>query len=109
MMNRNKQKAILNTRYEEMDRKEFNAWLQKISYKLLWFSYRELLDIAAKYTAVHGQKKEYPKTLIEALDIAGKIEIAEKKKTEKKKYRGKIQDFPAPPNLREEDCWQQYN
>lgn len=108
-MDQNKRKAIVETRYEEMDREKFSSWLQNVSSKLLWFSYRELLDIAAKYTAVHGQEKEYPKTLIEALDIASRIEIAKKKKVEKKKYQGKIQHFPAPPNLRKEDCWQGYN
>jgi len=108
-MDQNKRKAIVDTRYEEMNREEFASWLQKANSKLLWFSYRELLDIAAKYTAVHGQEKEYPKTLIEALDITSKVEVAEKKKTEKKKYRADIQHFPEPANLREDDCWQGYN
>lgn len=112
---RNRDKTILDTRYEEMDRKEFDAWLKKVSYKLLWFSYRDLIDIAAKYTAVHGQEKEYPQKLVEALDITCKIEMAKKKKRKKnaeklhQKFQGKFQDFPPPPNLREEDCWEEYN
>lgn len=108
-MDQNKRKAIVDTRYEEMDREKFSSWLQNVSSKLLWFSYRELLDIAAKYTAVHGQEKEYPKTLIEALDIASRIEIAKKRKVEKKKYRANVRHFSEPSNLREDDCWQRYN
>ena len=108
-----KQKSIMETRYQDMDCKDFDSWLQRVKSKLLWFSYRDLLDIAAKFTSLHGQQQEYPQTLVEALDITRKIErakAAKRKKAQEKAYQGiAITEFPEPPNLREEDCCQGQN
>jgi len=104
-MDQHRRQDITNIHYENMNRNEFGAWFKVVSSKLLWFSYSRLIDIAAKYTSLYGQEKEYPQPLIEALDIASKIEMAK----EKKKSREEFQSFPASPNLREKDCWQEYN